>query len=180
MRPIRYSINVSLDGCCDHQAMVPTAQTHAHSTAGVARADAIILGRVTYKLMEDGWRELPPDLPAWVEPFAETITSTKKYVVSSTLPSVDWVNTELLTGDLRSRIEELKAQPGGSLAVGGLMLPRALAEWGLIDEYEFIVHPVIVGHGPYLFDGIKTPLNLQLVDRGELDGGISVVTFGPA
>lgn len=180
MRPLRYSINVTLDGSCDHTAMVPNASTHAHSTAGVARADAIILGRITYQLMEDGWRDPDPDLPPWVAPFAETITRSKKYVVSSTLPSVDWTNAELLTGDLRSRVEELKSQPGDGLAVGGMMLPLALAEWGLIDEYEFIVFPPVAGHGPYLLGGLPASLNLTQVDRFELDDGVAVLRFAPA
>ena len=152
MRPLRYSINVTLDGCCDHEAVTPDDELHDFHAANLARADALLFGRVTYGMMESAWRrsdtgEWPEWMEGWMIPFAETIDAAKKYVVSSTLESVDW-NAELVQGDLRTAVEELKQQDGEGLATGGLTLPLALAELGLIDEYEFVVHPVVAGHGP--------------------------------
>ena len=111
-------------------------------------------------------------------PFAETIDAAKKYVVSSTLESVDW-NAELVQGDLRTAVEELKQQDGEGLATGGLTLPLALAELGLIDDYEFVVHPVVAGHGPTLFAGLHERLQLTLVGRQELKSGAVVLRYQP-
>src|SRR5215207_653712 len=138
MRPLRYSINVTLDGCCDHRVMVPDAELHRHAAENLAQADALLFGRVTYEMMEAAWR--PPArtdwMADWMEPFARTIDAAKKYVVSSTLDRVDW-NAELVRGDLGKAVQQLKEQPGKELFVGGVTLPLALAELGLIDEYEF-------------------------------------------
>ena len=172
MRPLRYSINLTLDGCCDHRGIAPTEDLHRHTAAILARADALIFGRVTYQMMEAAWRRPPPDgdRPDWMEPFAESIGAAKKYVVSSTLEQVDW-NAELVRGDLAEAVERLKQEPGEGLYVGGVQLPLALAGLGLIDEYELIVHPRIAGHGPTLFAGLPEPLDLVLVNRQEFDSG---------
>jgi dihydrofolate reductase len=180
MRPLRYSVNVTLDGCCDHRAGIPDEETHRNAAEGIARADALLLGRVTYKMMEDAWR---PDrrtmaMPAWTDPFAQTIDAAKKYVVSSTLDHVEW-NSELLRGDLKTAVETLKQQPGKGLATGGLTLPTALAELGLIDEYEFVVHPRVAGHGPWLLAGLSTPLDLMLVSRREFASGVVAMRYAP-
>jgi len=178
MRPLRYSINVTLDGCCDHRAIVPDEELHRHAAATLARADALIFGRTIYEMMEAAWRSPSPDMPAWTAPFARTIDAAKKYVVSSTLKSVDW-NAELVRGDLEQTVRKLKAEPGKGLYTGGLTLPRALAELGLIDEYELVVHPRVAGHGPWLFAGIAKPLDLRLVKRVELASGAVAMTYEP-
>jgi dihydrofolate reductase len=180
MRPLRYSINITLDGCCDHRVGIPTEESHRHATEGIARADALILGRVTYELMETGWRPSKQTMvmPAWTEPFARTINAAKKYVVSSTLQSVDW-NSELLSGDLEQAVRRLKEQPGQGLAVGGVTLPLALAEMGLIDEYEFVVHPRIVGRGPTIFAGLSKIVDLKPVGRLELGSGLVATRYEP-
>src|SRR5215469_5116179 len=104
MRPLRYSINVTLDGCCDHREGFADEELHRHATENLAQADALLFGRVTYEMMEAAWRPvaqtgLRPDWMAdWMEPFALTIDAAKKYVVSSTLEQVDW-NAELVRGD---------------------------------------------------------------------------------
>ena len=180
MRPLRYSINTTLDGCCDHRAGTPDADTHQHATEAIARADALLFGRVVYEMMEQAWR--PPGMagmPAWTAPFAEQIDQAKKYVVSSTLEEVDW-NAELLRGDLREAVLELKAQPGEGLYTGGLQLPLALAELGLIDEYEFLVHPRIAGHGPTLFAGLSQYVDLRLVGRTDFASGAVALRYEPA
>jgi dihydrofolate reductase len=180
VRPLRYSINVTLDGCCDHRAVSPDEETHRHATRIIERADALILGRVTYEMMESAWR--PPGqmegMPDWMVPFGRTIDAAKKYVVSSTLDRVDW-NAELVRGDLGDVVRELKRQPGEGLYVGGMQLPLALAELGLIDEYEFIVHPRLVGHGPWLFAGLSKHVDLRLVDRLEFGSGAVAMRYEP-
>ena len=105
-----------------------------------------------------------------MKPFAQTINAAKKYVVSSTLNQVDW-NSELIRGDLEKAIQQLKRESGKRIFVGGVTLPLALAELGLIDEYEFVVHPRIAGHGPTLFEGISKRVDLKLVSRQEFGSG---------
>ena len=129
---------------------------HRHAAENIARADALIFGRVTYEMMEAAFR--PPARtgarPEWMDPFARTIDAAKKYVVSRTLERVDW-NAELVRGDLGKAVQQLKQESGKGLLVGGVKLPLALAEMGLIDEYEFLVQPRLAGHGPTLFAGLS-------------------------
>ena len=113
-----------------------------------------------------------------MEPFARTIDAAKKYVVSSTLDRVDW-NAELVRGDLEKAVQQLKREPGGPLFTGGVTLPFALAELGLIDEYEFIVHPVLAGHGPTLFAGLSKHVDLKLVGRLEFGSGAVAMRYEP-
>ena|SRR5579871_5401185 len=180
MRTLRYAINVTLDGCCDHRVMVPDEALHRHATGNLARADALIFGRVTYEMMETAFRPpAPPGArPDWMEPFARTINAAKKYVVSSTLDRVDW-NAELVRGDLGEAVQQLKRESGKGLLVGGVKLPLALAELGLIDEYEFVVQPRIVGHGPTLFAGLSRRLDLRLVGRLEFASGALAMRYEP-
>jgi len=117
-------------------------------------------------------------METWLEPFARTIDAAKKYVVSSTLDQVDW-NAELVRGDLGKAVEQLKREPGQGLFVGGVKLPMALAELGLIDEYELIVHPRLAGHGPTLFAGLSKHVDLKLVGRLELGSGAVAMRYEP-
>ena len=181
MRPLRYSINVTLDGCCDHRAIVPDEELHRHAMENIARADALLLGRVTYRMMEEAWRLTTRTItmPEWTEPFARTIDAAKKYVVSSTLTQVDW-NAELVRGDLGEAVRKLKQAPGKGIFTGGVKLPMALAELGLIDEYEFVVHPRIAGHGPTLFAGLSKVVDLRLVSRLEYGSGAVAMRYEPS
>ena len=185
MRPLRYSINITLDGCCDHSAGIPDEELHRYSTEIIARADALLFGRVVYQMMESAFREpgetgVKPDWMAdWMMPFARKIHEKKKYVVSSTLDSVDW-NAELLRGDLGSAVRNLKEQPGQGLYVGGVTLPLALAELGLIDEYEFVVQPRLAGHGPTPFAGLSKFVELKLTGRTEFRSGAVALRYEPA
>jgi dihydrofolate reductase len=183
MRPLRYSINVTLDGCCDHRAMIADEDLHRRAADNLAQADALLFGRVTYEMMETAWRPAARVKPAWMadwmEPFARTIDAAKKYVVSSTLERVDW-NAELVRGDhLEEAVRRLKDQPGKGLFVGGVKLPLALAELGLIDEYEFVVHPRLTGHGPKLFAGLSKHFDLKLVGRVEFGSGAVAMRYEP-
>jgi dihydrofolate reductase len=182
MRPLRYSINVTLDGCVDHRAGSTDEELHRYWAENLAQADALLYGRVTYEMMEAAWRPLttgvrPDWMTDWMEPFARSIDAAKKYVVSSTLDRVDWNNAELVRGDLGKAVQQLKEEPGKGLSVGGVKLPLALAELGLIDEYEFVVHPRIAGHGPTLFAGLSTYIDLKLVSRREFGSGAVAMRY---
>jgi dihydrofolate reductase len=180
MRPLRYSINVTPDGCCDHRVGIADEDIHRHAVENIERADALLFGRVTYEMMEAAWRGPVPAgaRPDWMEPFARTIDAKKKYVVSSSLARVDW-NAELVRGDLRKAVQQLKSESGKGLFTGGVKLPLALAELGLIDEYEFVVHPRIVGRGPTLFAGLSKYVDLKLVSRLEFGSGAVAMRYEP-
>jgi dihydrofolate reductase len=184
VRPLRYSINVTLDGCVDHQTTIPDEELHRFWAEEMARADALLFGRVTYQMMEEAWRRpttgtWPDWMADWMIPFAQKIDEAKKYVVSSTLDDVDW-NAELVHGDLGKAVAQLKRGPGEGLFVGGVTLPLALADLGLIDEYQFVVQPVVAGHGPTLLAGLREQLELRLMERHELRSGAVVLRYQPS
>jgi len=185
MRPLRYAINVTLDGSCHHEAgLPPDDESMRFWTEETQRADALLFGRVTYQMMESAWRR--PASGAWPDwmgerevPFAEAMDGARKHVVSSTLSEVDW-NAELVRGDLGDAVRQLKEQPGDALFVGGVTLPLALADLGLIDEYAFLVQPVLAGHGPTLLSGLRERVTLELVDRQEFRSGAVALRYLPA
>jgi dihydrofolate reductase len=160
--------------------MIADEDLHRHAMENIAQADALLFGRVTYEMMEAAWRlaTRTMSMPDWTEPFARTIDAAKKYVVSSTLGRVDW-NAELLRGDLGTVVEQLKREPGNGLFVGGVKLALALTELGLIDEYEFVVHPRLTGHGPTLFAGLSKHVDLRLVSRLEFGSGAVAMRYEP-
>jgi dihydrofolate reductase len=160
--------------------MLPDEDLHRHAVENISQADALLFGRVTYEMMEAAWRPAAPveARPDWMEPFARTIDAARKYVVSSTLERVDW-NAELVRGDLGTAVQQLKQESGKGLFVGGVTLPLALAELGLIDEYELVVHPRLAGHGPTLFAGLSKPVDLKLVGRLELGSGAVALRYEP-
>jgi dihydrofolate reductase len=173
--------------------MLADEDLHRHAVENLNRADALLFGRVTYEMMEAAWRTpartgARPDWMAdWGLPFARTIDAAKKYVVSSTLDvaRVDWnaelirVDGDMLRGDLGKAVQQLKREPGKGLFVGGVKLPLALADLGLIDEYEFVVHPRVAGHGPTLFAGLSKRLDLKLVSRLEFGSGAVAMRYEP-
>jgi dihydrofolate reductase len=160
--------------------MIADEALHRHAVENIAQADALLFGRVTYQMMEAAWRHPARTgaMPDWTEPFARTIDAAKKYVVSSTLDRVDW-NAELVRGDLGKAVQELKRESGKGLFTGGVKLPQTLAELGLIDEYEFVVHPRLAGHGPTLFAGLSKHVDLKLVSRLELGSGAVAMRYEP-
>jgi dihydrofolate reductase len=164
--------------------MIADEGLHRHAAQNIAQADALLFGRVTYEMMEAAWRTPGPTgtrpewMADWMVPFAQTIDAAKKYVVSSTLTRVDW-NAELVRGDLGRAVQQLKREPGKGLFTGGVTLPLALAKLALIDEYEFVVHPRVAGHGPTLFAGLSKHLDLKLVHRLELGSGVVAMRYEP-
>jgi dihydrofolate reductase len=177
MRPLRFSINVTLDGCYDHTVGIVDAYLHRNAMEFIAGCDALLFGRVTYEMMLAAWR-LPVSwsMPDWMMPFAQTIDAAKKYVVSSTLMEVDW-NAELVRGDLATFVQQLKQQPGKGIGVGGAQLAMALTELDLIDEYQFVIHPRIIGRGPTLFAGLTKTVDLKLVRREEFGSGAVALRY---
>ncbi len=162
--------------------MIADEDLHRHAAENLVQADALLLGRVTYQMMEAAWRSpartggRPAWMTDWMVPFARTIDAAKKYVVSSTLDRIDW-NAELVRGDLGKAVEQLKQESGKGLLVGGVKLPLALAELGLIDEYEFVVQPILAGHGPTLFAGLSKRVVLKLVSRLEFGSGAVAMRY---
>lgn len=154
-RLLRYSINTTLDGCCHHEAgLPPDPESMRHWTREMQRADALLFGRVTYQMMESAWRR--PATGPWPDG-----------------------NAELVHGDLAQAVRRLKQEPGGGLWTGGVTLPLALADLGLIDEYEFVVHPVLAGHGPTLLAGLRRRIELEPVGRHEFRSGAVALRFRP-
>ena len=185
MRSLRYCINISLDGCVDHRVGLADEETHKFHARSLERADALLYGRITYSMMQEGWRSVAesglasPGMPQWVVPFAQTIDAARKYVVTNTLPQVDWNAQIIRGGELERAVRELKAQPGKELLTGGVTLPLALAELDLIDLYEFVVYPRIAGRGPTLLAGLSKFLDLKLVDQERISVGSVVLRYEP-
>lgn len=172
---LTFSINVTLDGCVDHREGIADDETHAFFTRLMDQADAMLWGRTTYEMMESSWpavargeQEAPPELRAW----AVKLEAKPKYVVSATRDDFSWTNSHHLAGDLRESVQELKdAMPAGVL-LGSGMLATELDRLDLIDEYEFLVHPRIAGHGPTLYQGgLPGTRRLELVSAAPLHNG---------
>jgi len=184
MRSLLYSINVTLDGCVGHagSGVIPDQELHERSAETIAAADALIFGRITYQMMEEAWRPVAAGEPAdwvedWMRPFARTIDGAKKYVVTQTLDRVDW-NAEIIRpADLEASVRKLKAQAGGRLHTGGVRLPLTLVQLGLVDEFEFVVHPAVAGRGPRLLDGLPAPLPLTLMGRTDYASGAVALRY---
>lgn len=172
---LTFSINVTLDGCIDHQEGIADDETHAFFTRLMDEGGAMLWGRITYEMMESYWPavargevEAPPAVREW----AVKLETKPKYVVSSTRTDVPWTNSHLITGDLRAGIQRLKdAMPGGVL-LGSSQLATALDRLDLIDEYRLLVHPRIAGHGPTLYaGGLPGTRRLELVSAQPLRNG---------
>ena len=181
-QPLRYAINVTLDGCCSHEeGLPPDDESMAFWTDELRRSDTLLYGRVAYELMEGAWRRPEAgEWPDWMDDsevaFSEVMDPMRKVVASETLDGVDW-NAELVRGDVVEAVRRLKELPGRGISLGGVRLPAAFAAVGLIDEYTFVVHPVIAGRGPRLLDGVE--LKLELVERHEFRSGAVVQRYRP-
>ena len=172
---LTFSINLTLDGCVDHREGIADDETHAFFTRLMGEGDALLWGRVTYEMMEAYWPavargdvEVPPAMREW----AVALEAKPKYVVSSTRTELPWTNSHHVAGDLRAGVQRLKdATPGGVL-LGSGMLAVALDRLDLIDEYRFLVHPRIAGHGPTLYQaGLPSTRHLDLVSARPLRNG---------
>lgn len=184
MGVLRYSINITVDGCCDHRAGPVGPALHAHHAAGIRGAAALLFGRITYRMMEEAFRPGPGEAADASDPFAVALDAARKYVVSDSLGAdpadeAGW-NTEIVRGDdLAGSVRRIVAEAPGDVQVGGVSLPRALAALGLIDVYEFVVLPRIAGTGPQVLSGLAEHVDLRLVDREEIGDDIIVLRYEP-
>lgn len=181
---LTFSLNVTLDGCIDHQAGIADDETHAFFTHLMDQSGAMLWGRVTYEMMEDYWPAVArgdEDAPPAIREWAVKLEAKPKYVVSSTRTDFTWHNSHHLTGDLRTDVQALKdATPAGVL-VGSHQLATALDRLDLIDEYQFLVHPRIVGHGPTLYQsGLLNTRCLELVSSTPLRNGAVAMHYRKA
>ncbi len=175
MRNLVYMINITLDGCCDHTKMVPDDELFGDSTNLLREIDLLVFGRKTYELMVPYWPDVANDPSATKadKEFADAFVATKKLVFSRSLASVEGTNTKIVRTNLRDEILKLKQQQGKNILVGGVNIPSQLMALDLIDEYHFVVQPIIAGEGTRLLAGISLPekLQLKLVDSKVLKSG---------
>ena len=164
MRNVIFAINITLDGCCDHTKFNPDDEVLEYFTHLTREVDLQVFGRKTYQLMVPYWPEVAQDQSASKadKEFARAFDSTKKLVFSRSLDSVEDKNTRIVRTDLREEILKLKHEPGKNILVGGVDVPSQLIKLGLVDEFRFVVSPVIVGEGRRLLEGVNLPEKLQL------------------
>jgi len=175
MRNVVYGINLTLDGCCDHTKANGSEDIHEYFTQLLQKADTVVYGRKTYELMVPYWPDVEKNLSGKkteIE-FAKAFNALKKVVFSRSLTSTEDENTRIVSTDLRNEILRLKQQPGKDISIGGVDLPSQLIQLGLIDEFYFVVHPIIAGAGRRLFNDTMLPqsLGLKLVDSQTLPSG---------
>jgi dihydrofolate reductase len=182
MRKVIFSINLSADGCCDHTKMVGSEDIHEYFAELISGADLLVYGRITYQLMVPYWPEIAKNKSGqtkWANDFAQAFDSVDKLVFSHSLEKVEDKRSTLARGELRDEILTLKQQPGKNILVGGVELSSRLIEFGLVDEFIFVVQPIVVGAGRRLFDGAKLPekLKLELVDTTVLKSGCVALRY---
>jgi dihydrofolate reductase len=172
---LTFSLNLTLDGCIDHQEGIADEQTHAFFTRLMDESAAMLWGRITYELMEGYWPavargevQAPPAVREW----AIKLESKAKYVVSATRTDFPWTNSHRITGDLRVQVNALKEATPGGVLLGSGQLAAELDRLDLIDEYQFLVHPRIAGHGPTLYQsGLASTRRLELIASAPLRNG---------
>lgn len=176
-----FSINVTLDGCVDHREGIADDETHAWFTRLMDEAGAMLWGRVTYEMMESYWPTVSSgekDAPSALREWAVKLDAKPKYVVSSTRKDFGWTNSHLLAGDLRTDVQKLKDETPAGVLLGSGTLATALDRWELIDEYKFLLHPRIAGHGPTLYQsGLLSTRRLELVSAEPLSDGVTAMHY---
>jgi dihydrofolate reductase len=176
---LTFALNVTLDGCIDHRAGVADDEMHRYWTRVMDSAGAMLFGRVTYELMESYWPQVArdPKAKAADRDWARKLDAKAKYVVSTTRRDFPWNNTHPLKGNLTRAVKALKKATPRGVIVGSPNLSAALQRLDLIDEYRFVVHPVVAGHGPYLFSGLQPSLRLKFVAETRLKSGIVALHY---
>jgi dihydrofolate reductase len=164
MRKVIFAINITIDGCCDHTKIIPADDTFEYFIGLMRDVDLHVFGRKTYQLMVPYWPDVAKDQSATKadRDFAEAFNSVNKLVFSRSLDSVEDGNTRIVRTSLHDEIVKLKQEPGKNILVGGVDIPSQLIELGLVDEYRFVVSPVIVGESRRLLEGVSLPERLQL------------------
>jgi len=181
MRNVIYAINITLDGCCDHTKQAADEELLEHYTLLLRDADLLVYGRKTYQLMVPYWPDVakdPSSTKADVD-FARTFLSSKKVVFSRSLDSAEDGNTRIVHTNLHDEILKLKQEPGKNILVGGVDIPAQLIELGLVDEYRFVVQPIVAGEGRRLMEGVRLPerLKLKLVESKTLKSGCVALRY---
>jgi len=164
MRKVIYAINVTMDGCCDHTKMSGSEEILEHYTPLLRDADLLVYGRKTYQLMVPYWPDIAKShsgTKAEIE-FARTFDSINKVVFSRSLESAEGKNTRIVRENLKDEILKLKREPGKNILVGGVDIPSQLIQLGLVDEYHFVVQPILAGEGRRLLEGVRLPEKLHL------------------
>lgn len=181
MRNVIFGINITLDGCCGHEDMIADDELHEYYTDLLRTVDVILFGRKTYQLMEPYWPVVAKnqsDTKATNE-FARTIDSLNKIVFSKTLDRVEWTSAKISRANIEEEIPKLKQQPGKDISVGGLSIAAHLTRLDLIDEYRFVIHPIVAGKGPRLFEAtdLKERLQLKLVESKTFHSGVVALYY---
>jgi dihydrofolate reductase len=181
MRKLTYAINVTIDGCCDHTKAFADGELLEHYTELLRDVDLLVYGRNTYELMVPYWPEIAKnqsETKADIE-FARAFVSIKKVVFSRTLDSAEDRDTRIVRTDLRDEILKLKQEPGKNILVGGVSVPSQLIQLGLVDEYRFVVGPILAGEGRRLMEGVRLPekLQLKLVETNTLKSGCVALRY---
>ena len=171
---LTFSLNVTLDGCTDHRAGIADDELHAYFTALMDGAGAMLFGRVTYELMESAWPAVARDekAPAAMREWAIKLEAKPKHVVSTSRRDFPWHNTFRVEGDVISSVKKLKDETPAGVLVGAPALSASLEKAGLIDEYRLVIHPVLAGHGPTLFQGLPSARKLELISTERLRSGV--------
>lgn len=179
MTRLTFSINVTLDGCYDHRAGIADDELHDHFTQLIGQAGALLYGRKTYELMESYWPAVARDenAPRSDREWALKLDEIPKYVVSTTRHEFPWNNSFHVQGDLKQAVMRLKTNTPRGVLVGSPMLGFELEQLGLIDEYHLVIHPVLAGHGPTLFQGLDRSRQLELVSTKRLSSGALAVHY---
>jgi dihydrofolate reductase len=182
VRKLIAAINMTLDGFCDHTAMIADEEIHQHYNELLRNGDTILYGRITYQLMESYWPSVVKN-PTGNKPtdeFAVLIDNISKIVFSRTLKNVDWKNTKLKKEVIKEEVLELKQQAGKNILAGSPSLIVALMQLDLIDEYQLCVHPIILGNGLPLFKNINDRINLKLLKTKIFGSGAITLYYEPA
>jgi dihydrofolate reductase len=176
---LTFALNVTLDGCCDHREGVVDDELHRYWTRAMDAAGAMLFGRRTYELMEEAWPQVARDPTAdrASRAWARKLEAKPKYVVSRTRRDFPWSNTHHVKGDLAREVKALKKATPRGVLVGSPALSAALQRLDLFDEYRLVVHPVVAGHGPYLFSGLKPSLRLELVSTRRFRSGLVALHY---
>jgi len=176
---LTFAINVTLDGCCDHREMIADEELHDYFTELMDGAGAMLWGRITYELMESAWPAVARDETASpaTRQWARKLEDKPKYVVSASRHEFPWKNTFRVEGDLREAVQQLKEKTPRGVLVGSVSLSAALEQLALIDEYRLVVHPVLAGHGPLLFQGLPRSTHLELVSTQRLKSGVLALHY---
>ena len=176
---LTFGLNVTLDGCCDHRVGIADDELHDYFTELMDESGAMLFGRATYELMESAWPAVARDekAPRAMREWAVKLEAKPKYVVSASRGDFPWINTFRVEGDLQEAVRQLKEKTPRGVLVGSPTLSAALEQLELIDEYRLVVHPILAGHGPTLFQGLERSRRLELISTKPLKSGQMAIHY---